>query len=94
MASSENIQNVGPFDRGLRAALGIVMVASLALLPVVGHWVFGMLPMIGMVLLLSGMTGFCPLYLLANIDTGSGSAPGTGTGAGTDADHGHGMAAR
>lgn len=93
MASTETFQNMGPTDRGLRLALGIVMIATMTLLPIVGHWVFGVLGMVGSVLALSAMTGFCPLYLLANIDTGSGTRSGgsPGTGSETEAP---GMAAR
>ena len=66
--------NVGPFDRGVRAALGIVLIASAAFLPVTGHWVWALLPMIGFIPLLSGFTGMCPLYLLANVNTTGGDA--------------------
>jgi hypothetical protein len=91
MASSETFQNMGPTDRGFRLALGIVMIATMTLLPIVGHWIFGVLGMVGTVLALSAVTGFCPLYLLANIDTGSGS--GSDGGAASDSEA-PGMAAR
>jgi hypothetical protein len=94
MASTETFQNMGPTDRGFRLALGIVMIATMTLLPIVGHWIFGVLGMVGSVLALSAVTGFCPLYLLANIDTGSDSGGTAGSGGGSSDAEAPGMAAR
>lgn len=65
-------RNVGMLDRVIRVIAGLV-------LAVAGLWVFGaiggyVLALIGVVLVLTGLMGFCPLYRLLGIDTAGGRA--------------------
>lgn len=55
--------NVGGIDRMLRIVLGLVLVA-LAATGTVGLWGW-----IGLVPLLTGAVGFCPLYPLLGMNT-------------------------
>lgn len=64
------LKNIGAADRGVRLAFGIVMVASLALFPILqSPWIL-VLAAVGTVPLLTGLSGFCPLYRLVRFDTG------------------------
>ena len=60
---SELRYNVGTLDRALRIALGIVLL-SLTLFGPKTAWGF-----IGLVPLMTGLAGFCPLYRLLGINT-------------------------
>lgn len=58
--------NVGSFDRGLRIVLGLVLFG----------WALGYIPgtqsswgWIGVIPLLTALTGFCPLYALIGANT-------------------------
>ena len=53
----------GSLDRGLRIAAGVALIA-LAATGVVGLWGY-----IGVVPLLTGAAGFCPLYTALGINT-------------------------
>ena len=55
--------NVGGFDKILRVIVGIVLI-GLAALGIVGAWGW-----IGVVPLLTGLLGRCPLYPLLGINT-------------------------
>lgn len=55
--------NVGGIDRILRITAGLVLIA-LAATGTVGVWGW-----IGVVLLLTGAVGFCPLYPLLGLNT-------------------------
>jgi len=55
--------NVGGWDRGLRAAVGLVLIA-LAATGTVGWWGW-----LGVVPLVTGAMGFCPAYTLLGIKT-------------------------
>lgn len=55
--------NEGTLDRGLRVLLGLTLIA-LAATGVVGAWGY-----LGVVPLLTGAIGFCPLYTLLGINT-------------------------
>jgi Protein of unknown function (DUF2892) len=55
--------NVGGIDRILRIVLGLVLIA-LAFTGTVGAWGY-----IGVVPLLTGAVGFCPLYPLIGMNT-------------------------
>ncbi|MFT0531479.1 DUF2892 domain-containing protein [Castellaniella hirudinis] len=50
--------NLGGLDRGLRVALGVVLIA-LAATGTVGWWGW-----VGVIPLVTGLAGFCPLYRL------------------------------
>lgn len=55
--------NEATWDRGARVALGLVLLA----LTVVGpHTLWGL---VGLVPLITGAVGFCPLYRLAGVST-------------------------
>lgn len=53
--------NIGRFDRVFRISVGVVLIA-LALSQVIGWWGY-----IGIVLLLTGIFSFCPLYRVLHI---------------------------
>ena len=55
--------NVGTIDRTIRVVVGLVLVA-LAFAGALGAWAW-----IGVVPLLTGIIGFCPLYKLFGINT-------------------------
>ena len=55
--------NVGGIDKILRIIAGIVLIA-LALTGVIGLWGY-----IGIIPLLTGLIGWCPLYLLLGLNT-------------------------
>lgn len=58
--------NEHPIERVLRVVLGLGLLSLLYFGPVPGWGLFGL---IGLVPLLTGATGFCPLYTLAGIST-------------------------
>ncbi|TWO72708.1 DUF2892 domain-containing protein [Caenimonas sedimenti] len=62
--------NVGTIDRGIRIALGILLIL-LAALEVIGPWGYA-----GLLLVLTGAFRFCPAYPLLGITTCSAPAPG------------------
>ena len=55
--------NVGNIDRGLRILLGIALI-GMALAGVIGFWGY-----VGLVPLLTGAMGSCPLYSLLGMST-------------------------
>jgi len=55
--------NVGNIDRGLRILLGIALI-GMALAGVIGFWGY-----VGLVPLLTGAIGSCPLYSLLGMST-------------------------
>lgn len=57
--------NVGGLDRTLRVAVGMLLV-GLAATNTVGWWGW-----LGLVPLLTGAVGFCPLYQLFGLNTGA-----------------------
>lgn len=64
--------NVGGIDRVLRLILGVVIVGTGAAL---GSW----LGVIGVIPLLTGLTGRCPSYLLFGFSTCDDDPPGPGS---------------
>ena len=58
-------KNVGTVDRTLRIALGVALLIAAALLDAPERW-FGL---IGIVPLMTGLFGTCPLYSLFGIDS-------------------------
>ncbi len=60
--------NEGTLDRILRVVLGLLLLV-LALLQVVsGIWLW-VAAIVGAILLVTGLVGFCPLYTLLKINT-------------------------
>ncbi|TFZ04961.1 YgaP family membrane protein [Ramlibacter rhizophilus] len=55
--------NEGTMDRALRVALGLVLIA-LAATGAIGVWGY-----VGLVPLVTGAIGYCPLYALLGVDT-------------------------
>ena len=55
--------NIGKLDRGLRIAAGLVLI-GLAASGAVGAWGY-----VGVVPLLTGLVGWCPLYRLLGVQT-------------------------
>lgn len=60
--------NVGPLDRMARLAAGVALLA-VALLGVVAAPISIVAGAIGIILLATGATGFCPLYALFGVST-------------------------
>jgi hypothetical protein len=58
--------NSGPFDRSLRIVAGYSLLAAMTVLEGDARW----LGLIGIVPLLSGILGYCPLYQLFGWSTG------------------------
>ena len=66
--------NVGGLDRALRIVLGLALLAYALTLgfPATGYNQLGWL---GLVPLISGLVGFCPVYSIAEISTARGRRP-------------------
>lgn len=60
--------NEGTLDRILRVVLGLILLI-LALLQVVGGIWLWVAAIVGAILLVTGLVGFCPLYTLLKINT-------------------------
>lgn len=56
--------NVGGIDRILRIIVGAAILSLMYLKPEFGYW-----PLIGLVPLLTGAVGFCPLYPVVGMNT-------------------------
>ncbi len=56
-------KNEGNIDRGLRVVAGLVLIA-LAAMQIIGIWGY-----IGIVLLITGAVGLCPVYSILGIKT-------------------------
>lgn len=65
-------RNIGQTDRILRIIVGLVLLALVFVGPQTPLGYFGIVP------LLTGLTGFCPLYTLLGISTCSRSKVVTG----------------
>ncbi len=63
--------NEGTIDRGLRAVLGIgLLLAAFLVLDAAGGSIFGIIAaVVGAVLVVTGLVGFCPAYALVGIKT-------------------------
>jgi hypothetical protein len=61
-------KNVGMIDRGVRIILGIVLIAVFALNMVAAPWSY-LVALIGLIALVTGVAGTCPLYSLLGITT-------------------------
>jgi hypothetical protein len=67
--------NEGTLDRTLRVSLGLLLI-GLAVAGLIGPWGY-----LGVVPLLTGAVGFCPVYTLLGLDTRGAArkaAPGAG----------------
>jgi hypothetical protein len=64
--------NQGAADRTLRLVVGIFFVGMFGFFPLVGHWIFAVLPAIGLVLAVTGAFGVCPIYKVLGITTNVG----------------------
>lgn len=66
-------QNVGSLDRGIRILLGATLAALLIgrnlLPPALQLWVAGLVVPVALVLLGTGIAGYCPLYALLGLNT-------------------------
>ena len=58
------VQNVGDAERVLRAAAGTLVLAAGAFAPAGARWPFGM---VGIILTLTGVAGWCPFYHAAGV---------------------------
>lgn len=58
--------NEGLLDRVIRVTIGVGLLSLLAVGPVPG---WGLVALIGLIPLVTGLTGFCPAYVLFGIDT-------------------------
>jgi hypothetical protein len=64
--------NMGILDRAIRTVVGVGLLALLAVGPVPG---WGLVGLIGFVPLVTGLSGYCPGYVPLGIDTRPGLAP-------------------
>ena len=58
-------QNVGKVDRWIRIVLGVVLLSLIVFLSGSIRWI----GLIGLIPLITGILGFCPLYLLFHLNT-------------------------
>ena len=58
--------NEGPADRVLRVTIGIALLSLLVFGSVPG---WGLIGLVGLIPLVTGIVGFCPTYVLLGIDT-------------------------
>lgn len=58
--------NEGSLDRGMRVLVGVGLLSLLAIGPVPG---WGLAGVAGLVPLVTGIVGYCPLYVPLGIDT-------------------------
>ncbi|WP_432289473.1 YgaP family membrane protein [Aminobacter sp. BA135] len=58
--------NVGPLDRGIRIVVGLVVLSLLFIYPT-SDWRYASL--LGLVPLLTGLAGTCPLYSMLGLST-------------------------
>lgn len=58
-------QNVGGIDKGLRIVLGLAMLAAIFLVDGSARWA----GLAGLVPLITGLAGFCPLYALFGVSS-------------------------
>ena len=61
--------NMGTIDRGLRAVLGLALLAGAFLLGWFGGWTVWAAAVVGVVMLATAAMGNCPLYSLVGIKT-------------------------
>jgi len=61
-----SVRNEGSLDRALRIVGGLGFLSLLIVGPVPG---WGLVGVVGLILLFTGITGYCPTYRLFNIDT-------------------------
>lgn len=79
-------RNVGMPDRVIRVIAGLVLaVVGIGVLGPIGGYV---LALVGIVLILTGLVGFCPLYRLLGIDTAGSRAGRSTLTPGPPAEHG------
>lgn len=64
-------QNVGTVDRGIRIVLGIILLALTVYGPKTGWGYIGLIPLI------TGVMGWCPLYSILGMSTKAGPRLGT-----------------
>ena len=60
-------QNIGPFDRGLRVLVGAVLLGWFFVDQTGGTWHYAKL--IGIIPLITGLVGSCPIYSLFGMNT-------------------------
>lgn len=65
-------KNEGALDRGVRLVLGVVL-ALLAIFSLSGGWAW-VAGIVAAILLVTAAIGFCPLYTLVHVNTGTGRA--------------------
>ena len=58
------MKNVGGIDKILRIIAGVILIASVFVVPVMNPWGW-----VGLVPLLTGLFNFCPLYTLLGISS-------------------------
>lgn len=59
--------NVGTVDRVIRVIVGLALLALFFVYP--GAWWLWITGLVGLVLVVTGLVGVCPLYLLLGIST-------------------------
>ena len=61
--------NEGLVDRVIRVTLGVALLSLLAIGPAPG---WGLIGLIGLIPVITGLVGYCPTYTLLRIDTRAG----------------------
>ncbi len=61
-------QNESTMDRIVRIVLGVILLAAVAAGAATGPWLY-VAGVVGVLALLTGLLGFCPLYALLRIST-------------------------
>jgi uncharacterized membrane protein HdeD (DUF308 family) len=62
-------KNVGRTDRIIRIVVGIVLVVLGFVVVFPSDWLAWVVVILGAILLITGILGFCPLYLLLKMNT-------------------------
>jgi hypothetical protein len=63
------IQNVGTIDRVVRFGIAVVIAVLFALGYITAIWAVILFGLIGVIMLVTSLVGFCPLYALFNLST-------------------------
>ena len=61
------LRNEGTFDRGLRAVVGLALIALVLLAQIANPVLYWGAVVVGAVMLFTAVTGFCPAYRLLGL---------------------------
>lgn len=66
---SEMECNVGGIDRGIRVIVGIILIGLMILLGLYSQLIGIVIGIIGLLMLVTGASGYCPLYKILGTNT-------------------------